>query len=441
MPHTPDDDSSRPIGLWAATATVVASMVGVGIFVSPGYTLVGLGSPVQASMAWLVGGIIAICGAIAYGALASRLSESGGEYLYLSRNVHPWAGFVAGWTSLFAGFSGPTAAAALAFEEFAFAAPPATHWCAILIIVFFAIVHAVSTGRGALAQALLVASKGLFLLGMIALMVFGLGRGPSEPVLEAVASTNSFDLNEFAVSLMWIALTYTGFNAAIYIADDVRDASRTVPRSLLLGTSLAAFVYLALVCSLYAASGHAAPQPVGPDPVQAPFAHFFATNYGDYPFLQTLFQAVVCVCLMTSVSAMLQTGPRVIARMAMDGLFPAFLETTSSRPPRNGVLLQAAIAVVLVLVTSLRDLLTHLGMTLSLCSAASIATVFLPKMRVRHPAVLLASAIYIVSTCLFAWLAVQANPRNGYGALAVLISASVAYGFFRRQQSVSETTS
>ena len=105
--------------MWSATFLVVANMIGAGVFTTSGFSFADLGDRQFVMYAWLIGSIVAICGAISYGQLAQRITESGGEYLFLSRMVHPSIGFVAGWVSLLAGFTGAIAFAATAFESYA----------------------------------------------------------------------------------------------------------------------------------------------------------------------------------------------------------------------------------------------------------------------------------------------------------------------------------
>src|SRR5213596_790862 len=151
----------RQLGLLSATALVVASMVGSGVFTTSGILLADLHSPSLVLAAWLAGGVIAVLGALCYGALAQRFPESGGEYLFLARTLHPAAGYLAGWVSLLVGFSAPLAAVALAFGEytktwFAFAEPRAIGSCLLLI---FAAIHAAHVQRGAWLQNLAVLAK------------------------------------------------------------------------------------------------------------------------------------------------------------------------------------------------------------------------------------------------------------------------------------------
>ena len=106
-------------GLTTLTALVITGMIGSGVFVTSGFALESLGSRVFVLAAWFVGGLVALCGAVAYGGLVRRLPKSGGEYLYLSRWLHPFCGFLAGLVSLTAGFSGGIAFAAMTCQEYA----------------------------------------------------------------------------------------------------------------------------------------------------------------------------------------------------------------------------------------------------------------------------------------------------------------------------------
>lgn len=420
-----DQPTSSPIGLVAATATVIASMIGVGIFESPGYTLASLGSGRMAFLAWLVGAQIAICGAVAYAALASRLTESGGEYLYLSRRVHPWAGFVAGWTSLFAGFAGPTAAAALAIErclpielKLEGAVVPVT------VVVTAAVLQAFGLRLAGWSQAVLVGTKVLFLAGAGGVLTWYAIRSQTIPDDALTIAFPSAVLGEFATSLMWISFSYTGFNAAIYFAGSVKDPAKTVPRSLILGTCATAALYLSLVGALYATAEIWADLFADPQPFRS------AAMEIDGLRGRRIVDCLVTLCLMTSVWSLLMTGPHVTSRMASDGYFPSVLAAAPGRVPYLALGLQTAIAVVIVVSTSLQTLMTHLGMTLSLCSAASVATLLKSGQRISGGCYM-AAWVYVLASLTFAGIATWHKPANALGTIAILASASAAYAILK----------
>ena len=173
----------RPLGLISATALVVANMIGTGVFTTSGFLLAELKSRWAVLAIWLAGGILAALGALSYGALARRLPESGGEYLFLSRTLHPALGFVAGWISLLVGFSAPLAAVAFAFGEYV--KPWLPGWPAPLsgsvLLVVFAAVHALHVQRGAWVQNAAVLVKLLLIVFFVGFAATRL-QPPAEPI-------------------------------------------------------------------------------------------------------------------------------------------------------------------------------------------------------------------------------------------------------------------
>ena len=146
--------SQYSFGIWTLVALVVGNAVGAGIYTTSGFALADLGSKEWVVLAWFVAGLIALMGALSYGMLVQGMSDSGGEYLYLSRSIHPLAGFVAGWVSLLAGFPGAIAFAALAFASYAISAFPSlnaisTNFLAVCVIVIAGLIHIVRTKSGA----------------------------------------------------------------------------------------------------------------------------------------------------------------------------------------------------------------------------------------------------------------------------------------------------
>jgi amino acid transporter len=208
----------RTLGLASLVSLVVANMIGAGVFTTSGFALADLGSPNRVMAAWAVGGIIALCGAVSYGGLVRHVTESGGEYLFLSRLVHPVAGFIAGWVSLLAGFTGAIAFAALAFETYLLPVPPP--WLppgglAVAVVVAGALLHGFRVGPGALAQNIVVAIKTLLI---VLFLGAALWLAPAAAGRDTAPLAANFDLPAFAGSLVWISLSYSGFNAAVYVA-------------------------------------------------------------------------------------------------------------------------------------------------------------------------------------------------------------------------------
>ncbi|MBI4586591.1 MAG: amino acid permease [Planctomycetes bacterium] len=359
----PTTPGLRRLGLSSAIALVVANMIGTGVFTTSGLVLKDLGRPGWVLLAWLAAGVIAMCGALSYGALARLLPESGGEYYFLRETVHPLAGFLVGWISLLAGFTAPIAVAALGLQ--AYLAPVLgekvrEEWIGTAAICLAALMHGFRLRHGVWAQNGAVALKLLLISGFIAYGAFRLpGRGIPGPT-----DAPAFEIDAFAVSMVLIYFSYSGWNAAVYVAGEVRDPQRNLHRSLWMATSLVTILYLALnAVFLYAAP---AQQLSGEVEIGAIAAEALGGTA-----LRGAVNLLVALALFTSISAMVMAGPRVYARMAEDGLFP---RPFSSRHdvPTPAIALQAGLAILVVWFSELKQLLGYVGFTLGLSAAATV---------------------------------------------------------------------
>ena len=358
----------RSLGLTSATALVVANMIGAGVFTTSGFLLADLGSPWYVLSAWAVGGVQAVLGAMCYGALARRIPESGGEYLFLSRTLHPAAGYIAGWLSMLVGFSAPLAAAAFAFGAYAKpwlgGVPPAL--AGSILILAFAAVHAVEVRRGAQVQNAAVLLKVTLIVAFVAIAACKIG-------LPAVQPDPPFPVAAFGVSLIWISFSYSGWNAAVYVGGEVRDPGKTIPRSLLLGTALVTLLYLALNTVFVFAA------PVAELAGKLDVGRVAARAVGG-AFFEEAVAGLIALALVSSVSSLVMAGPRVYAQMAADGVLPKGLAATSG-PPRAAIALQAALALFFLWSATFDALLTWIGLTLSISTAATVAALIVLRKR------------------------------------------------------------
>lgn len=249
--------SSDGFGLTTLTALVMTGMIGSGVFVTSGFAVESLGSHTLVMAAWLVGGLVALCGAVAYGGLARRLPKSGGEYLYLSRSLHPFCGFLAGIVSLTAGFSGGMAFAAMTCQEYAKGILSWPAWMpsqtlATAVLIICCLIH-VEAGR--MAARLNTSIVLLKILTLICLIIFGysvVGWPSAVPERSIQGVSTGTTIGGFAMTVVWVMFSYTGFNEAIYVASEARVGRRTVPRALVLGTLLTTLLYLAINDVFYA---------------------------------------------------------------------------------------------------------------------------------------------------------------------------------------------
>jgi len=359
------------LGVPSASALVVANMVGAGVFTTSGFAVGDLGSRRFVLLAWAVGGGIALCGALSYGALARRFPESGGEYLFLSRMVHPLAGFLAGWVSLLAGFTAPIAAAALglqAYVGYSFGTEIRPEWIGTLAIAAAGAIHGMRFREGVWLQNVAVALKLLLIFAFIA---FGLSVIPAR---EAAAPRSvDFVWGAFAVTLVWISFSYSGWNAAVYIAGEVRDPERSLRRSLLLGTSVVMVLYLGLnTVFLYAV-------PVADLAGRAEVGAIAARALGGAS-LERGVSMLVALALFTSIWSMVMAGPRVYAKMAEDGLFPQVFRA-GDEAPQAAIALQAGAAIAVVWLSGLAELLSYIGFTLGVSAAITVSALVFLRLR------------------------------------------------------------
>ena len=407
----------RSLGLASATALVVANMIGAGVFTTSGFLIADLGSPWYVLLAWAVGGLQAALGALCYGALARRIPESGGEYLFLSRALHPSAGYVAGWLSLLVGFSAPLAAAAFAFGTYGNpwfgGTPPAL--AGSILIVAFAAVHAVEVRRGAQIQNGAVLLKVALIAAFCAFACATMQAPPAVPA-------GPFHPAAFGVSLIWISFSYSGWNAAVYIGGEIKDPERTIPRALILGTGLVAALYLALNAVFVLAA------PAAELAGRLDVGRIAARALGG-PVLEEAVAGLIAIVLVSSVSSLVMAGPRVYAQMAADGYLPRRLAVASG-PPRTAIALQAGLALVLLWSATFEALLTWIGFTLSLSTGATVAALVLLRKRegktMHIPGYPLVPWLFLTGVAAMAVFTVAQRPLEslvGFGTIAAGLAA------------------
>lgn len=419
---------------------VVANMIGAGVFTTSGYSLADLGDRQYVMLAWGIGGLIAICGAISYGQLAQRISESGGEYLFLSRLLHPSIGFIAGWVSLLAGFTGAIAFAATVFESYAIPDSIRPPWLrpglvGIASIAFFGVLHSVVLKKGLWTQNLIVVFKLLLLIGFIAFAYLKFPAGWDG--MQVQTDPVDFSIYTLASTLVWISLSFSGFNAAVYVTGEVENPKRNVPRAMLMATTVVTLIYLALnFIFVYGAP----PAEIRAAPDVAAVAS--QAIGGDK--LAILIRIIVSVALLSSVSSMIVAGPRVYAKMANDGVFPNLFDSTTKRDqlsvPITSIWLQVILASFVVYFSSIRSLLDYLGFTLSVSAALTVACIFWSRRgeetsltRLLYGAIAL---IYVCSTIGLAILSANERPQQLVGFAVTIVSGLIIYFLIAHQKRI-----
>ncbi len=366
--------------LFSATSIVVGNMIGTGLFTSLGFQVAAIPSGFTLLVLWALGGLIALCGALAYAEMASAFPRSGGEYNFLSRIFHPLAGFLSGWISITVGFAAPGALAAMAFGTY---------------------LGRVFPGVDALAASLglVVVTTALFLLplsfghrylngfvavnvvALVALVVAAFARGgPSAvPLAPAGGDFDPGQLGPFAVALIFVMYSYSGWNASAYVIGDVRDPRRTVPRSLLAGTLLVTALYV-LVNAAFLFS-----TPLAELSGELEIGLIAARRILG-PAGGNVMALVICVGLVTTVAAMTWAGPRVALVMGEDYPALGFLARRSRHGvPWVAVLWQGTISVLLLVTSTFAAVVTYTEFVLILSSFLTVAGVIVLRRRTPRP--------------------------------------------------------
>lgn len=354
--RTPPAMAPTGFGVGTGVGLVVANMVGAGVFLSMGF-MAGTMGPGAILLAWAVGAGFALLGTQAYGALAADCGRSGGEYQYLSRYLHPAVGWLAGWGSLLLGFSAPIAVDALAVGAYTQAILPwnvEPRLVASAVVVGLTLAHGVDLHVSRRAQDALLALKALLLVGfLVAGLAWGAHAWPGWQPPEGVAA--GFPWASLIDNQYWIAFAFSGWNAAVYVAGEFRDPRRDVSRAMGWGCLAVGVLYLLLnfvfVANLTPAD---IGDPLALGPGKAMLGHVLAVKLLG-PAAGTGMSVVTLLVFLSATSAMVLTGPRVVASMAEDGALPGRFRQHDGHPPRAAAWLQAGVALALVWTQTLRE--------------------------------------------------------------------------------------
>ena len=388
----------RQLGFFSATALVISNMVGMAIFGTPGLMAGQLGSARLMLACWAIGALFALAGALSYSELGINFPSSGGEYVYLTHAFGPEWGFMTGWVSFFAGFSAPIAAAALAFSDYlGYFFPSLKESSATLIvgsgalvlrlgraqlvasslIAVFTILNCFGVGRVAKVQNVLTSTKLIVLAGFVVLG-FAFGNGSWSHFSEHAVRTSSLSVPaQFVVSLLWVMVGYSGWNAATYVAEELRRPERTLPMALATGTAIVAALFLGLnLIFIYATPLDAMKNVIAIGSLSA------ANLFG--PGVAGVFAALMALSIVATVNAEVTIGPRVYYAMARNNaFFPAAARVDPRwHTPVNAILSQGLCAMLMTL-TPFPDLLVYIGFSLTLFSVLSVAALFLFRKRRR----------------------------------------------------------
>ena len=357
----------RTVSTMTATALAVADMIGIGVFTSLGFQVQDIPSAFSVLLLWIIGGIAALSGALAYAELSAAFPRSGGEYNFLSRIYHPAVGFLAGWISATVGFAAPIALAAMAFGVYFKGVVPGAPALLLSLAVTWIVtlVHLSGVKHSSKFQNVSTLIKGALI---IALIIAGLAYGSPQPISFAPSHNDLGFISSapFAVSLVFVMYAYSGWNAATYIAGEIREPAVSLPRSIIAATLIVITLYVALnAVFLYTT-------PIASMAGQLDVA-LIAGKYIFGDFGGRIVGALICIGLVSSISAMTWIGPRVTMAMGFDhGLLAPLSRTSSNGVPTTAILLQLVIVTLLLMTQSFEAVLDTIQFSLTLCSFLAV---------------------------------------------------------------------
>ena len=441
----------RQLGFVSATALVVSNMVGMGIFGTTGFMAGDLGSAQLIVAAWLVGAVFALAGALSYSELGINFPSSGGEYVYLTRAYGPAWGFMTGWVSFFAGFSAPIAAAALAFSDYlgyfypalkqanapyVFGSGPFTirlgagQALASLLIAAFSLLNCLGVRRTARVQNILTATKLAVIVGFVGLGFLS-GSGSWEHFSTPAVRTSTTALPaQFVVSLLWVMVAYSGWNAATYVAEELRRPERTLPAALAAGTALVTALFIGLnVVFIYST-------PLESMKGVLAVGSLAASNLFGAQVAGT-FSALMALSIMATVNAEVTIGPRVYYAMAKNrAFFPAAAKVHPEWHTPVAAIISQGLCAMLMTVTPFPQLVLYIGFSLTFFSVMSVASLFIfrrrpgwQKLRAVSFAFPVIPVLYVlVGACMIGYGVIW-RPAASITALATIGAGAAVYHF------------
>ncbi len=423
----------RSFGLPAATAVLISNMVGTGVFTSLGFQVVDLSSGFALLALWVVGGLLALSGALCYAELGAMHPRSGGEYVYLTEAWSPRLGFIGGFVSMTAGFAAPIAIAAIAFGRYAAQVLPVAPMLATTAVL--ALVALVQWAGVSLARRFQVATTASTLVIIGAFIVAGLTIGPVEPMAFApdAEAFRQMATAPFAISLIYVVYAYTGWNAIGYVAGEVRDPQRTIPRAVVGAVLVVALLYLLLHLVFL--------RTVPLDELRGTVE--VATLSGVRIFGGTggvIVSGLIAFVLVATISGFLLAGSRVTQAVGAGSVRLAWLGTRSGDGvPRRALALQLALIILLIATASFEAVLAYAGIVLNLSNLLAVAGL----MRLRHtqpdaarpfrtPLYPLTPLLFTALSCWMIVFVIWQRPSVILAALGTLLAGGALYSWVSR---------
>ncbi|MDP1844242.1 MAG: amino acid permease [Sediminibacterium sp.] len=417
--------NKRHFSVFTAMALVIANMIGSGVYTSLGFQLMDFESSFSILMLWVVGGLIALSGALVYAELATALPNNGGEMNFLSKLYGPIYGFLAGWISTLAGFAAPVAIVCIAIGNYATGFLPNIEPILIstTVLVLLTILHAWKSTISARFQQYATLMN-ISIIGFIVIASFLLS---TQPIPSIIPTNNALHeitgSGKFAVNLYWVLYAYTGWNAATYIAGEIKDPARNLPIALLGGTLLVTLLYLLLnYAFLLAAPANELKGQIN--------VGFIAANHLFGAKGAMIMSICICITLISSASAMTFSGPRVTAVMGEEIHNLRILKKLNNHGiPYLAVYTQSALALLLIWLNQFQFIIDLIGFLLSASTSLAVAGVFIVRKRLpfnkhhyRTPFYPFVPIFFLAINAWIIYYGISLKPLVSlYGTLVILI--------------------
>ncbi len=409
----------QKIGWKTAAALVISSMIGTGVFTSLGFQLVDIQNTWSIVLIWVLGGVFALIGAFTYAELGTNFDESGGDYIFLSKLIHPLVGYVYAWISLTVGFTAPIAISVMAMKSYLSQINPSlfTDWFGVAVILILAAMHSFSIGQS---EKFHNFSTGIKVGFILLLLILGFAYAPVQENALNFSMTwqDEILLPGFAVALLYVTYAYTGWNSAAYIVDEIKDVRRNLPKALIIGT---AFVTLLFVLIQVVFLKHASVEQLSGNVEVAfiAFKNLFGAEGGNWV------SYFIAIQLIATVSGYLWIGSRVTFAMSKDhSLWHKLSVKNTNGIPVRALWFQAGVSILLTLTGTFEEVLLYASFVLQLMGTLTVASIFWLKGRTgayKSPfKPLLQIAFILFSIWILGYMLFERPKESAIGLLFVL---------------------
>ncbi len=418
--------SARKISSWTGVAIVVANMIGTGVFTSLGFQLKDISNLAVVLTLWIAGGLLALSGAFSYAEVGTAIRESGGEYTFLSRLYHPVVGYLSGWVSLTTGFAAPIALASIASVKYFPFGNLDVKWTAIVLLAIITFIHSHSLKVSALFQNSSTLMK-VFLIVLFISIGLALPGNTENHIYIRSDYFKEIGSAAFAVSLIYVSYSYSGWNAAVYITEEFKNPVKSLSVALIGGTVIVTVLYTLLQ---FVFLKHA---PVNELVGELNVGTVVARRMlGDQ--LGNIFGLIISLLLISGISAMVWIGSRITSSMAKAYSLWRHFNVNKNEIPQKALWLQFSISSVLLLTGTFEQILIYCGILITLSSVLTVCGVFLLRRKNTHDKKVFKSPLYPLFQILFLlislWMIGFAFIHNYFETIIGMINLLIGLGTY-----------